>query len=124
MEQGRAGIYFRRETKEVCRIGSDSEAPPGDGWAKVSEEPDLGLLEVREILRARNLVDDPREVYWYGLRSDEMPDGITTSMFRNFKRSSEQAHRKANTGGGGLWSRLTGVFRFMGGGLTGFHGPT
>ncbi len=124
MEQGRAGIYFRRETKEVRRFGSDSEAPSGDGWAQVSEEPDLGLLEVREILRARNLVDDPREVYWYGLWSDEKPDGITTSMIRNFKRSSEQAHRKAKPGDGGLWSRLTGVFRFMGGGRTGVHGAT
>ncbi len=122
MEQGRAGIYFRRETKEVRRCGSDSDAPAGDGWAKVAEEPDLGLLEVREILRARNLVDDPREVYWYGLSSDETPDVITTSMIRNFKRSSEEEHRKAKTGGGGLWSSLTGVFKFMGGERKGIHG--
>ncbi len=124
MDQGRVGIYFRRETKEVRRFGIDSEAPARDGWAKVAEEPDLGLLEVREILRARNLVDDPREVYWYGLSSDQTPDGLNTSLICNFKRSSEEEHRKSSPGGSGLWSRLTGVFRFMGGGWTGIRGPT
>ena len=41
--------------------------------AKVSDDPGIGLLAIRELLISDGFVDDPRPVYWYGtnLRPDD-----------------------------------------------------
>ena len=124
MQRGSAGIYFRKRSMEVLRIAREDGAPPGDDWVRVSEETDLGLLKVREILRTGALVDDPREVYWYGMWGDGTLDGATGRLIAKFKRSSEDVRREKGARGGGPRSRLTGVLRSLGRGRPGSRGVT
>lgn len=124
MRPGKTGVYFRKSTKEVLRVASEGEVPAGDDWIHVSEETDLGLLQAREVLRARALVDDARDVYWYGMWGDGALDESTNQFVQKFKRTSEEVRREAGTRDRGLWSRLTGVPRPLGRGRPGTHRAT
>ncbi len=65
------GIYFNVAFHEVLAVGlsKDEAFPEQDGWTKVSDNPRLGLLAVRQLLVGKGLVSDPRKVDWFGTRA-------------------------------------------------------
>ena len=68
------GIYFNSASKEIfARSSLATPLPESEGWAKVSDDPRIRLLAVRELLTIDGFVDDPRPVDWYGtnLRPDD-----------------------------------------------------
>ncbi len=68
------GIYFNSASKEIfARSSLATPLPESEGWAKVSDDPRIRLLAVRELLAIDGFVDDPRPVDWYGtnLRPDD-----------------------------------------------------
>lgn len=67
------GMYFNPATHELVPVGlsRDEKVSPGSGWVKISDDPRLGLLAVRDLLVRKGLVNDPHTVYWYGFRGSE-----------------------------------------------------
>lgn len=60
----KTGIYFNRTKNEVMSV-TDGDARPGPEWLHLSDEPRLGLLAIRELVKEAGLVADLSEVYWH-----------------------------------------------------------
>lgn len=86
------GIYFNRKTKEVASINGHEEDFDLSGWVRVSADPGLRLLVMRELLLEKGLIRDDRAVYWSGFRGSDRADddgsavGVTFSVPRSRRR--------------------------------------
>lgn len=91
MKRTDSGIYFRAETREMLRVtGSD----PGEGWLRIAEDHNLGLLEARLLVRELRLDDDPSSVHWQGMGEGRADDDTASAKFiLQLKREAkERAH--------------------------------
>jgi hypothetical protein len=105
MESSGAGIYFRSDTKEVIAAAPSEPAPADEGWTKVTDEHEPGLLEVRRLLETLGIVKDAGHVYWAPTHSPAVDSGATSDFVRKFRRTSEEARRRADDGHRGFWAR-------------------
>jgi hypothetical protein len=58
------GIYLNTDTLKVVRITSPYWFPPEPDWIKVTDETNETIINIREIIRNRDLVLNPDEVIW------------------------------------------------------------
>ena len=61
------GIYFRRETAELARVTAEQDGLPGDGWERLTDQSELGLVALRALAVERRLADEhtAHDVYWH-----------------------------------------------------------
>ncbi len=69
------GIYFSSERNEVfAKICEEDSLPEDVSWVHVSDDPNLGLMVIREMVVRRGLASDREGVYWYGLKTKPQDD--------------------------------------------------
>lgn len=64
MPDAKAGIYLNTTTNTVRRVGVGVNAPAEPEWVKVSDDPNLGLLAIREVAGERRLSPQPGAIAW------------------------------------------------------------
>jgi len=64
MPDAKAGIYLNTATNTVRRVGVGVNAPGEAGWVKVSDDPNLGLLAIREVAAERSLSAAAASIAW------------------------------------------------------------
>jgi len=85
------GMYFNPTFNEIVAVGlsQDEHLPAGNGWIKVSDNPRLGLLAVRDLLVRQGLVRHAEVVYWYGLKGSA--GGRDDQAFLQFSQGADIA---------------------------------
>lgn len=58
------GIYLNKRTKKLMRISSPYWIPSGDEWVLITEDLNKTLVEIRGIIKERNLLENPEEAVW------------------------------------------------------------
>lgn len=58
------GIYFNKETKQVSRIGMGVRPPTDSNWAKLTDDPNMGLFAIRELAQSQGLVANTDDIQW------------------------------------------------------------
>ena len=58
------GIYLNTDTLKVVRITSPYWFPPEPDWIKVTDETNETIINIRVIIRNRDLVLNPDKVIW------------------------------------------------------------
>ncbi len=69
---GKIGIYVNPSTRQVFRASTTHAAPDANDWVLVSEDSMIGMVRVRELAAAQNLVAEPDQLQWTG-RTDRPP---------------------------------------------------
>lgn len=110
------GTYFNSTTNEIVavRLSDDKEFPAGNGWVKVTDNPRLGLLLVRDLLVKQKLVKDPRLVYWYGFRGSadgRESDRAFSHSWRRADGASPQRQRPSSSVRSRVLHLLRALFR-------------
>ena len=67
MEHEKFGIYLNIEQLKVVRINSPYWIPSGKEWVFITPEVNATLLTIRELVRQRNLVNQPDKIVWGGI---------------------------------------------------------
>ena len=58
------GIYLNLDTDRIVRVQAMPTAPEGPRWMKVADDPNAGVVQVREIARAKGLVANADAIQW------------------------------------------------------------
>ena len=107
------GIYFNRKTEEVVSINGHQDGFDLKGWVRVSDDPTLRLLVVRELLKENRLAKDARRVYWSGFRGSAPGDdgsAVDTTFLKQARRESELKSAQRRRGSGSaLWRLLRSI---------------
>lgn len=74
MHQDKFGIYLNTKKGEVMRISSPYWIPSGDDWVLLTTEVNATLLDIRELARGKNLIDDPGKIVWGDWSQVPAPD--------------------------------------------------
>lgn len=64
MADQKAGIYLNTQSNKVVRVGVGINAPTGAAWVQVTDDPNMGLLLIREEAAKKRLGTKPAEVQW------------------------------------------------------------
>ena len=64
MAEQTAGIYLNKQTSKVRRVGIGVGAPSGSEWVKVTDDPNAGLVAIREQVKQKNLGANAESVQW------------------------------------------------------------
>ncbi len=64
MEREKFGIYLNIKQLKVVRINSSYWIPSGKEWVFITPEVNATLLSIREMVRQRNLVNQPDKIVW------------------------------------------------------------
>ena len=67
MEHEKFGIYLNVKQLKVVRINSSYWIPSGKEWVFITPEVNATLLTIRELVRQRNLVNQPDKIVWGGI---------------------------------------------------------
>lgn len=104
------GIYFNRKTKEVVSTNGHVEDFDLKGWVRVSDDPTLRLLVVREVLLEKGLIRNDRTVYWSGFRGSGRADGdgwaVGLTLSKQTERESDLKSTQRRRGSGSAVQRL------------------
>lgn len=104
------GIYFNRKTKEVVSINGGQEDFDLNGWARVSDDPTLRLLVVRELLLEKGLIRNDRAVYWSGFRTpgraDDDGSAVDLTFLKQGRQESDLRSARRRRGSGSAVQRL------------------
>lgn len=112
MKRTDSGIYFNAETREVLRV---TESDPGEGWLRIAEDHNLGLLDARHLVRELGLDKDPASVNWLGMGNGQADDDTTTAEFiLQLKREAQERENGALVKRG-LLARLAARLKHNGG---------
>lgn len=60
----KAGIYLNIQANIVRRVGVGVNAPVSQEWVKVTDDPNMGLLAIRETAQAQGLGPAPAAIRW------------------------------------------------------------
>ena len=58
------GIYLNIKELKALRLNSPHWIPSGEEWVFITPEVNATLLSIRELVRQRNLVDNPDKIVW------------------------------------------------------------
>ncbi len=64
MAEQSAGIYLNKTSNKVRRIGIGVRPPEGSDWVKVTDDPNMGILAVREQAKQQKLGAQPDDIAW------------------------------------------------------------
>ncbi len=64
MHHDKFGIYLNVKDCTVIRITSPYWIPSGDEWVLLTEEVNVTLLNIRDMVKEKSLVDDPQKIDW------------------------------------------------------------
>ena len=64
MAEQMAGIYLNQQTSKVRRVGIGVSAPSGSEWVKVTDDPNAGLVAIREQAKQKNLAANAEAIQW------------------------------------------------------------
>lgn len=64
MPDAKAGIYLNTQANVVRRVGVGVNAPTSAEWVKITDDPNLGLLAIRETAQTQGLGSDPAAIQW------------------------------------------------------------
>ena len=64
MEREKFGIYLNVKQLKVVRINSSYWIPSGKEWVFITPEVNATLLNIRELVRQRKLVNQPDKIVW------------------------------------------------------------
>ena len=67
MQGEKFGIYLNLKERKAVRINSSYWIPLGEDWTLITPEVNTTLLNIREIVRQRGLVEQPDKVSWGGI---------------------------------------------------------
>lgn len=67
---GALGIYVNPRMLLAFRASTTHAAPADPEWVLVSEDSMIGMMQVRELVKERGLVQEPERLQWTG-RTDE-----------------------------------------------------
>ncbi|MCX6023057.1 MAG: hypothetical protein NTZ05_15275 [Chloroflexi bacterium] len=59
-----AGVYLNRQANVARRVGIGITPPSGDEWVRLSDDPNAGLLALREAARQQNLSGNADAIQW------------------------------------------------------------
>lgn len=68
MDVDKVGIYFNKTDSTVVRITSPYWIPEEPDWVLVSNDPNLTLLAVRDLIAENNLGGSSESIQWTGLK--------------------------------------------------------
>ena len=68
MEVDKVGIYFNKANSTVVRITSPYWIPEEPDWVLVSNDPNLTLVTVRDLIEKNNLGGTSASIQWTGLK--------------------------------------------------------
>ena len=58
------GIYLNSQSNKVKRIGIGVRPPEGSEWVKVTDDPNAGILAIREMAKEQSLSPKAEEIAW------------------------------------------------------------
>lgn len=90
MPRRRDGIYFNRKTKEIVSTNGHVDGLDLKGWVKISDNPRLRLLVVRELLLEKGLIRNERAVYWSGFRASGRADDVGQTLGLTLSKRTER----------------------------------
>ncbi|MBI2886856.1 MAG: hypothetical protein HYY02_06575 [Chloroflexi bacterium] len=64
MAEQKAGIYLNTQSNKVRRVGVGVNAPGGQEWVKITDDPNAGLLAIRDEAKKKGLGAKPEEIQW------------------------------------------------------------
>ncbi len=64
MADQKAGIYLNTQSNKVVRVGVGINAPIEAAWVQVTDDPNMGLLLIREEAAKKRLGPKPEEIQW------------------------------------------------------------
>ena len=64
MAEQSAGIYLNTTSNKVRRIGIGVHAPEGSDWVKVTDDPNAGIIAIREQAKQQKLGAKAEEIAW------------------------------------------------------------
>jgi len=67
MEPEKFGIYLNVKQLKVVRINSSYWIPSGKEWVFITPEVNATLLNIRELVRQRKLVNQSDKIVWGGI---------------------------------------------------------
>ena len=67
MQREKFGIYLNLRELKVVRINSPYWIPSGKEWVFITPEVNATLLNIRELVQQRKLVDLPDKIVWGGI---------------------------------------------------------
>ena len=60
----KAGIYLNTQANVVRRVGAGVNAPASSEWVKVTDDPNMGLLAIRQVAQTQGIGQDPAAIKW------------------------------------------------------------
>ena len=67
MQHEKFGVYLNPREMKVVRINSPYWIPSSNEWVFITPDVNATLLNIREIVRQKKLVDQPDEIIWSGI---------------------------------------------------------
>ena len=64
VQQHAHGIYLNTQSNKAKRIGIGVHPPEGGEWVKVTDDPNAGILAIREMVQEQKLSPKASEVVW------------------------------------------------------------
>lgn len=64
MAEQKAGIYLNTQSNKVRRVGVGVNAPAEQEWVKVTDDPNAGLLVIRDEAKKKGLGAKAEEIQW------------------------------------------------------------
>ncbi|MEK7778028.1 MAG: hypothetical protein AAB303_05325 [Chloroflexota bacterium] len=64
MDSSKVGIYLNAKDAKVVRITSPYWIPEAPHWVLVTNEPNAGLVLIRQTIKDKKLMRDPAGVSW------------------------------------------------------------
>jgi hypothetical protein len=74
MHHEKFGIYLNVKQSIVMRISSPYWIPSGNEWVLLTENVNETLLNIRDLVREKGLVDAPGKVDWGSWSQGPQPD--------------------------------------------------
>ena len=71
MDPTKIGIYLQAQEGRIVRVTSPYWIPEEPDWVMVTKDPNVTLVAAREIIKSKSLMNDPSQVVWTGLPSQE-----------------------------------------------------
>ncbi len=71
MDPTKIGIYLQAQEGRIVRVTSPYWIPEEPDWVMVTKDPNVTLVAAREIIKSKGLMNDPSQVVWTGLPSQE-----------------------------------------------------
>ncbi|MBI4300427.1 MAG: hypothetical protein HY677_04765 [Chloroflexi bacterium] len=64
MSGSKLGVYVNKKTGKAMRVSAPPLAPPETEWVRLADDPNLGILAIRDLARSKGIVPTPDTIQW------------------------------------------------------------